>query len=94
MTDRGTVKETTSARQGQTGTGARWVLRISLVLVVVVFAVIFFSFMRRGSGAGGQTAADQRVSTQPGVVKQTAAAAAPGSVPAQAAGRQEQTTGG
>ncbi len=94
MTDPGTVKETTSARQGQTGTGARWVLRISLALVVVAFAVIFVSFMHRGSGAGGQTAADQRVSTQPGVVKQTAATAPPGSVPAQAAGRQEQTTGG
>lgn len=94
MTDRGPVKQATPARQGQTGTGARWVLRIALVLVVVAFAVIFISFMHRGSGQGGQNLADQRVPTTPNAVRETAANAAPGSVPAQAAGRQEQTTGG
>ncbi len=40
MTDRGPEVETTPARQGQTGTGARWVLRISLALIVVIFAAI------------------------------------------------------
>ncbi len=96
MTDRGPEVETTPARQGQTGTGARWVLRISLALIVVIFAAIWMAFFAhpRSSGNGGQELADRRISVTPNSVKQTAATAAPGSVTAQAAGRKEQTTGG
>ena len=94
MSEPGAYKQTTDARQGQTGTGARWVLRIALVLVVVIFAALLIGFFHRGAGSGGQEAANQRVSVTPNTVRESAATAAPGSVPAQAAGRQEQSTGG
>ncbi|MBV9570942.1 MAG: hypothetical protein JO056_06865 [Alphaproteobacteria bacterium] len=42
----GTELPTTEARQGVTGTGTRYVLHISLALVVVAFAVIYFVMMR------------------------------------------------
>jgi hypothetical protein len=42
----GTKLRTTEARQGATGTGARYVLHISLALVVVAFAIIYFVMMR------------------------------------------------
>lgn len=38
----GTKLPTTAARQGVTGTGTRYVLHISLALVVIAFAVIYF----------------------------------------------------
>jgi hypothetical protein len=95
MTDHGTVKETTPTRQGQSGTGARWVLRISLGLIVVIFAALFIGFgFFRHAGGGGQEAATERLSTTPNTVREAAATAPPASVPAQAAGRKEQTTGG
>ena len=37
---------TTEARQGVTGTGARYVLHISVALVVIAFAIIYFVMMR------------------------------------------------
>ena len=81
MTEHAPDLEETPARQGSTGTGLRWVLRISLVLVVVAFAAIWAVFAaHHGAGPGGQTSTGQAVAT--------------GSAPAQAAGRQAQTTGG
>ena len=98
MTDRGPHLAETEARQGQTGAGVRWVLRIALVLVVIGFAVIWALYARPLSGHAGQTEAPanvaQSVRTTPNAVKEAAATAPPGSVTAQAAGRQEQTTGG
>ncbi len=94
MTDHRTTKETSDARQGQTGTGARWVLHVSLALIVVIFAALFFGFFHHRMGGGGQEAANARVSTTPNTVREAATTAAPGSVTAQAAGRQERTTGG
>ncbi len=100
MTQHGPDLEETPARQGETGTGLRWVLRISLALVVVAFVAIWAVFAHHGSGPGGQTSAGQTsagqaaVSATPNAVKEAAATAPPGSVTAQSAGRQEQTTGG
>ena len=95
MTDQGNVKQTTSARQGQTGTGARWVLRISLALIVVIFAGLFIGFgFLHHAGGGGQEAAPQRLSTTPNTVSQAAATAPAGSAAAQMAGRNEPTTSG
>ena len=94
MSEQRRVAEETPVRQGRTGTGARWVLRISLVLIVVIFAAIWLAFAHHGSGHGGQEVADRRVSITPNSVKQSAATAPPGSVTAQTAGRKEQTTGG
>ena len=37
---------TTQSRQGVTGTGARYVLHISVALVVIAFAIIYFVMMR------------------------------------------------
>jgi len=42
----GEVVSTTEARQGVTGTGARYVLHISIALVVIAFAIIYFVMMR------------------------------------------------
>lgn len=42
----GEVVNTTQARQGVTGTGARYVLHISVALVVIAFAIIYFVMMR------------------------------------------------
>jgi len=42
----GTEVRTTEARQAATGTGARYVLHISLALVVIAFAIIYFVMMR------------------------------------------------
>jgi len=94
MTDPGPSKQATPVRQGQTGTGMRWVLRISLGLLVVILAAIWFAFAYRSGPHGGQSSADRTISATLNSVKQSAASAAPGSVSAQAAGRQEQTTGG
>ena len=95
MTDRSPHLDETPARQGETGTGLRWVLRISLVLIVIVFAVIWAVYAGPLSGHGGQTSAPAAATaTTPNTVKEAAATAAPGSVPAQAAGREERTTGG
>ena len=40
------VVNTTEARQGVTGTGTRYVLHISIALVVIAFAIIYFVMMR------------------------------------------------
>jgi hypothetical protein len=37
---------TTESRQGVTGTGTRYVLHISVALVVIAFAIIYFVMMR------------------------------------------------
>jgi hypothetical protein len=37
---------TTESRQAVTGTGARYVLHISIALVVIAFAIIYFVMMR------------------------------------------------
>jgi hypothetical protein len=42
----GTKLSTTEARQGVTGTGTRYVLHISLALVVIAFVVIYFVMLR------------------------------------------------
>lgn len=42
----GTEIRTTEARQGATGTGANYVLHISIALVVIAFAIIYFVMMR------------------------------------------------
>jgi hypothetical protein len=42
----GEVVSTREARQGVTGTGARYVLHISIALVVIAFAIIYFVMMR------------------------------------------------
>ena len=94
MTHHAPELEETPARQASSGTGLRWVLRISLALVVIAFIAIWAAFSHRGSGEGGQTSTSQAVATQPNSAKQAAATAPPGSVTAQVAGRQEQTTGG
>ena len=94
MTDPSPHLSETTARQGQTGTGARWVLRISLALIVIAFAVIWAVYAGPLSGHGGQTTTTSAVATTPNSVKEAAATAPPGSVPAQAAGREERTTGG
>jgi len=36
----------TESRQGVTGTGSRYVLHISVALVVIAFAIIYFVMMR------------------------------------------------
>ncbi|HEX4095896.1 MAG TPA: hypothetical protein VHX64_04160 [Caulobacteraceae bacterium] len=84
MTDRGPELEATPARQAQSGTGLRWVLRISLALIVVAFVAIWFSYAHRGSSNGAGQSAAQQTS-----VKEAAA-----SSPAAAMARQQQTTGG
>ena len=94
MTDQGPEVQATPARQGITGTGARWVLRISLVAIVVIFAAIWLANAHRGGGQGGQEASNERVSTTPNSVKQAGATAPAGSVTAQTAGRSEESTGG
>jgi hypothetical protein len=82
--------EETPVRQGRTGTGLRWVLRISLALIVVAFAAIWLAYATRTH----PTPPEVITSTTPNRVKEAAATAPPGSVPAQAVGRREQTTGG
>ena len=94
MTDRSPHLDETPARQGQTGTGTRWVLRISLVLIVIAFAVIWAVYAGPLSGHGGQTTTASAVATTPNTVKEAAATAPPGSVTAQTAGRGERATGG
>ena len=42
----GNQVSTTEARQGVTGTGTRYVLHISVALVVIAFAIIYFVMMR------------------------------------------------
>jgi hypothetical protein len=37
---------TTESRQGVTGTGTRYVLHISIALVVIAFAIIYFVMLR------------------------------------------------
>jgi hypothetical protein len=37
---------TTESRQGVTGTGTRYVLHISVALVVIAFAIIYFVMLR------------------------------------------------
>ncbi len=84
MTDRGPELEATPARQAQGGTGLRWVLRVSLALIVVAFVAIWFSYAHRGANPDGQSAAQQTS------VKEAAA-----STPAEAMARQQQqSTGG
>ncbi len=80
----------TPARQGVSGTGLRWVLRISLALIVVVFAAIWVGYATHSHEAPPP----EVTSTTPNSVKEAAATAPPGSVSAQAVGRREQTTGG
>ncbi len=81
MSDHGPELEETDARQGQTGTGLRWVLRISLALIVVAFVALWLAYAHRGGH-------DQAAGT-----KEASAAAPAGSAPAQT-GRQEQGAGG
>jgi hypothetical protein len=85
MTDTRPQLEETPARQGQSGTGLRWVLRISLALIVIAFAVIWAIYAGPLSGHGGQTNTTAATSS---TVKEAASTAAPGSGPA------ERTTGG
>ena len=74
--------EETPVRQGRTGTGLRWVLRISLALIVIAFAMIWLSY----SGRGHEPSPAQVASTAPhGVTSSTA----PG-----LAGHKDQTSGG
>lgn len=40
------VRTTTEARQATTGTGLRYMLGIGLALVVIAFAIIYFTMMR------------------------------------------------
>ena len=42
----GTELSTTKARQGVTGTGTRYVLWIGVAMVVIAFAIIYFSYAR------------------------------------------------
>jgi hypothetical protein len=85
MTDRGPELEATPARQAQSGTGLRWVLRISLALIVVAFVAIWISYAHRGASPSGQPASAQ----------QTGVKEASASTPAAAMARQQQqSTGG
>ncbi|HEY5409938.1 MAG TPA: hypothetical protein VIJ94_04345 [Caulobacteraceae bacterium] len=93
MSQRGPELEETPARQGQTGTGLRWVLRISLALIVLVFAVLWLTFARHGAHEQAVTPS-QVGTTVPNSVKQASVTAPPGSVSAQTTGRKEQSTGG
>lgn len=99
MTEQRTHLDETPARQAQSGTGMRWVLRISLALVVLAFAVIWAIYAgplsgRRGGEARAPASVAQSVTTTPNSVKEAAATAPPGSVPAQEVGREERSTGG
>ncbi len=49
MSAPGPELEETPARQGQTGTGLKWVLRASLVLIVVAFAVLWLAYAHHGA---------------------------------------------
>src|SRR5205814_10411208 len=42
----GTQVRTTEARQATTGTGLRYMLGIGLALIVIAFAIIYFTMMR------------------------------------------------
>ena len=87
MSEHGPELEETDARQGQTGTGLRWVLRISLALIVVAFVALWLAYAHRGGH-------DQAVNAgQAAGTKEASAAAPAGSAPAQT-GRQEQGAGG
>ena len=79
--------EETDARQGRTGTGLRWVLRISLALVVVAFAVIWLSY----AGRGHEESPPKLTSATASSVKEAAATPSAGSAAAQ---RGAQTSGG
>ena len=93
MSERGPELEETPARQGQTGTGLKWVLRISLTVIVLLFAVLWLTFARHGGHEQAVTA-NQIGSTVPNSVKEASVTAPPGSVSAQTTGRKEQSTGG
>ncbi len=82
--------EETPARGAQSGTGLRWVLRISLGLIVVVFAAIWIGYAAHGSHETPPTT----LSTTPNSVKEAAATAPAGSATAQLAGRKETTSTG
>ena len=82
--------EETSVRQGRTGTGLRWVLRISLALIVVAMAAIWLSYSGRSHEELPAQMASTSLNRDAG-----AAATAPAEPPtAQFAGRKEQTSGG
>jgi hypothetical protein len=49
MSESGPELEATAVRQGQTGTGLKWVLRISLALIVVAFAVLWLAYAHHGA---------------------------------------------
>ena len=85
MSDHGPELEETDARQGQTGTGLRWVLRISLALIVVAFVALWLAYAHRGH--------EQAVSAGQVGTKEASAAAPTVSAPAQT-GRQAQGAGG
>ncbi len=70
MTHHSPDLEETPARQGATGTGLRWVLRISLALVVIAFLAIWVVFAHHGNGPGGQTSAGQSVATAQSTARQ------------------------
>ena len=90
MSEQRRVAEETPARQGRTGTGLRWVLRISLALIVLAFAAIWLSY----SGRGHESPPAHLTSTTANSVKEAAATAPAGSATAQLAGRKSQTSGG
>ena len=90
MSDQRRPVEETPARQGRTGTGLRWVLRISLALIVVAMAAIWLSY----SGRSHEELPAQMTSTMPISVAGAAPTAPAGPPTAQFAGRKEQTSGG
>jgi hypothetical protein len=75
MTDTRPQLDETPARQGQSGTGLRWVLRISLALIVIAFAVIWAIYAGPLSGHGGQTTTPAAATSSP--VKEAASTGAP-----------------
>ena len=90
MTDAPRHVEETPARGAQGGTGLRWVLRISLGLVVVIFAAIWIGYATRGSHEAPPTT----LSTTANSAKEAAATAPAGSATAQLAGRKEGSSAG
>ncbi len=98
MSEHGPQIGVTDARQGRRGTRAYRILTISLALVVVALLAIWAIYAGGLSGLRGNREAPARVAQSehlvPNSAKQAAATAPPGSVAAQAAGRQEQSAGG
>jgi hypothetical protein len=58
--EHGPVLTTTEARGASRGRHMAWVLGVSMVLIVVVFAVMWLGSATHLSGTGGQTTADSK----------------------------------